>query len=400
MSHRKTTFALIATLAALFAPSATADTLFTSTNRTTPVALGTTASVLSSTVTSTGTLGGSETSNSCTSSTLTFALDQNNGAAISGTFTSGDFTGCVLPVSGTFPWRFTVRGSGVASGSSTVFTTATWDDVTLTVQGLTTTDTFADAFGSPPSNGLYVRQTTASGTGICFVLADAPIGTPILTNGKMNATYCLEGTPSTAWTIGPTLTPPPVTRSYLRADPVGTTLPGGSTVSYRASDPTTLTTAAGTITCGSATVDIVAGASGGTGVIGALNGLGLASCTDTIPSLTFTACTRTASPATSVFFNANTATGGTQTLSSLVLRCPVDEAPSFACYFGATSLIGTVANTPSSTTYNNAPIAHTVPAGATDDLGTSICGTTGTFSTRLTGLTQVSTGTTVTLRQS
>lgn len=397
MSLRRTIFTLIAVLAGALAPTASADTLFTSIDRTTPVALGTTASVFSPTFSATVTAGGTPMSNACTSSTLTFAVGENGGAGFAGTFTSGTFSGCNQPVVGTFPWRFTVRGTGATSGGNTVFTTSTWEDVAMTIQGVPFGGDFTDASGSPPDNGVYVKQTTSTGTGICFVLANVP--TPVLT-GTLNGTFCLEGTPSTTWTIGSTLTPPPLTRSYLRADPAGNTLTGASTLAYAGSDPTTLTSTSGSVTCASTTVDALVGPSGGTGVLGVLNALTLASCTDTLPGVTVTTCARTSTPSTTLTFNADTATGGTQILRNLVVKCSISGGGTFGCYYGGAAFAGTVTNTPNATTYNNVPVLHTVPAGVTDDLGAGICGNGGTFSAKLTGLTQVTTGTALTLRQS
>lgn len=399
MLNRRTGFALIATLAGLVVSSqASADTLYTTPAHTASVAVGATANVLSGTWSLTGSLSGTSFTDDCVSSTLTLQVAQNSGTLVAATVVSGSFsTPCSTAApSGDFPWTVTVGGSAATSGSDQVWANTTWDDVSMNAVS-TLTGTFGDASGSPPANGAYTRQPSTTGAPLCFVLADAGTLQGVFTNVTLDTTYCVEGGAATAWSLAP----PPVvpTRSYLRADPVGNTLTGVSTLSYRAGDATTLTNGVGTITCGGAAMDLLVGPSGGTGVTGSLNALSLSSCTDTIPLFSVTSCTRTASPTTAVLFNANTATGGTQTLSNLLIRCPVDEA-ALACYYGATSISGTVANTPATTTYNNASITHTVPAGVTDDLGASFCGTNATFSAKLTGLTQTTTGTPLTLKQS
>jgi hypothetical protein len=366
---------------------ATADTLFASPARTTPVAVGTTANVLSGTLTSTGTLGGVEVSNDCTSSTLSFSIVQNDAAAIVGTVTSGTFSGCDAAVTGNFPWRFTLRGGGVASGANTVFTTSTWDDVSMTVQSLTSVADLPDAAGSPPTNGVYVLQTTATGTGICLVWSDAPVPGPFLTNGKMNTTYCLEGAPATTWSIGPTLT------SFLRADPAGTTVPSGATVSNKAGS-SIIMLGTGNVICQGAW-GFTAGAGGGAVITGALDSVAMTGCFDTVPGITVTACARFPAGTSPVSFQSSTATGGSVTVTAIYLRCALTGTTN-GCYYNSSTLTGTLSNASASLGLGGGA-THQAPVGVTDDTGTQ-CGSFGTFTSGLSDLT--SAGTTVTLTQS
>jgi hypothetical protein len=191
----------------LGAAEAPADALFTSTNHTTRVSVGTTASIAAGTVTA---KTGSTVINHCTGSTLDLTLEENTTSQVSGTLTSGTFTGCKTSAAGDFPWRFTVRGSGVASGTSTVFTNTTWEDVSATLWGVSPGNgTLTDATGLPPTNGIYVREAAGSGSSICFVLNDAgTLSGPLLSDGKIDATYCMEGSGATAWSLGATALPP------------------------------------------------------------------------------------------------------------------------------------------------------------------------------------------------
>jgi len=189
---------------------ASADTLFTGAGHTARVSVGAIASLASGTLTA---KTGSTIVNDCAASTLDLQIEQNTTSLVSGTLTSGTFTGCSLPTSGVFPWRFTVRGSGVTSGTSTVFTNATWDDVSATLWGATPgSGTLSGATGSPPANGVYVREGVGSGSSICFVLSNAgTLSGPLLSNGRIDATYCLEGAAATGWSLGTTVTSSPTT---------------------------------------------------------------------------------------------------------------------------------------------------------------------------------------------
>jgi hypothetical protein len=190
--------------------NASADTLFTSANHTTPVPAGTTASIASGIFTATGTSMGLEAHNQCSSSTLDLRIEQNNAAGVIGTFTNGSFSGCLLPPTGDFPWAFTVNGTGAVSGANTVFVNTVWHGLYFTgLPGAFAAGTLTGATGSPPANGVYVRQATSTGASICFELANAgTVSGPLLSDGRINATYCLEGSTATAWSLGATALPP------------------------------------------------------------------------------------------------------------------------------------------------------------------------------------------------
>jgi hypothetical protein len=205
---------LVAVALSLGAAGASADTLFTTASHTAPVSVGATASILSGTFTATGTSLGNPAHNQCTSSTLDLEIARNDGAGLVGTFTAGSFSGCILTPTGDFPWTFTVAGSGVVSGTSTVYADTTWHDLSFTGAAVSATGTLTGATGSPPADGVYARQLTSSGASICFVLDNAgTVAGPLLSEGRIHATYCLEGSGPNAWSLGSTAVPPlpPVT---------------------------------------------------------------------------------------------------------------------------------------------------------------------------------------------
>jgi hypothetical protein len=146
--------------------------------------------------------------NTCASSTLQLEIEQNNAAILAGTFTGGSFSGCFLSAAGDFPWRFTVRGSGLFSETKSVFSNATWTSVTATLWGVSPgsgTLTDADLGGF---SGASVQEGPNNGSSICFILNNAGTLTgPLLTNGKIDASYCLEGATATGWSLGPTAIP-------------------------------------------------------------------------------------------------------------------------------------------------------------------------------------------------
>lgn len=387
--------ALAATLAA--AP-ASADTLFTNPSRLTAVAPGTIASITSGTVTA---KTGSTPVNACRTSTLSLKVEQNDATAVAGTLTAGVFSNCALSAAGDFPWRFTVRGSGTTTGSTTFYPNATWENVSATLWGVSPGDgTLTDATATPgtaPVDGLYVRQT-ATGSRICFVLNNAgTLSGPLLSDGKIDATYCLEGEAASTWTLGIPPIPPP-TGTGLFVDPANTTVPSSGTVTYRGSTGATVTLAGlGSVQCSSAVSDFTVGGSGGTEVNGALNIFTLTSCTDTVPGLTITSCARVPTTVTLVALRATGPAGGREALSNVYVKCALTGMMQ-SCYYAAPSATGTVTNTPSVTTFSGVGFTHGVPpAGATDDLGAA-CGGNGTLSTTFTDFANAATATTVTLR--
>ena len=252
--------------------------------------------------------------------------------AVAGTLTSGTFTTCAISAAGDFPWRFTVRGTGVASGANTVFTNTTWDDVSATLWGVSPGNgRLTDATGTaPPTNGVYARQTTATGSSICFVLNNAgTLSGPLLTDGKIDATYCVEGGVATTWSFG--TPPPPPPTSFLHIDPAGTT-PVPALVANQ-SGTATLQFAGPQVTCASAIFSAGFGASGGVTIAGGLSGLTLSSCTDTLGSRNIKSCARFAATGSqSLTLRATGSGGGTVQLGGTSLRC-APAGTSTGCYY-------------------------------------------------------------------
>jgi hypothetical protein len=237
------TAAAVAAALGLTGAGASADTatLFTTTSHLTPVAAGTTATVVSGTVRA---IRDGTTVNTCGSSTLSLVLEQNDGDAVAGTFTSGSFSSCSLASAGHFPWRFTLRGTGIQVGSPvrTVFTLVTWNDVTATLWGAGPgTGSLVDSNGSSGANGASVREDAHSGSGICFTLDTAgTLSGPLLTDGAIDANYCLEGATATAWSLARTAVPTGPVTLYTTAGHT-TRVTVGSTARLTGTSTLTLT---------------------------------------------------------------------------------------------------------------------------------------------------------------
>lgn len=185
---------------------ASADTLFTTVSHTTPVSVGTTASVASGTVTA---IRDGAVVNTCASSTLQLEVEKNDATLLAGTFTSGTFSGCFLSAAGDFPWRFTVRSPSYSTLTSTVFKNTTWTDVSATLWGVSPgTGTLTGAVNRPAVNGAFVQEGPNNGSSICFSLNNAgTLSGPLLNDGKIDANYCVEGAAATAWSLAPTAIP-------------------------------------------------------------------------------------------------------------------------------------------------------------------------------------------------
>jgi len=175
--------------------------LYTTPEHVGAVSVGSTATVVSGTVTA---RTGAATVNSCGSSSLVLRIDDNTPSGVVGSIISGTFTNCALSAAGDFPWKVNVSGSGTVSGTSRIFTNASWSSVSATLWGVSPGNgTLTGATGSPPTDGVYVRQVASTGDSLCFVLDNAgTLSGPLLSDGKIDATYCLDGSAS-AWSLAP-----------------------------------------------------------------------------------------------------------------------------------------------------------------------------------------------------
>lgn len=188
------------------ATTAPADTLFTNSDYTARVAVGST-----TTLTATGVTlkSGATTVDTCTSASVTTTLTQNDESALSGALSNGSFNGCTLPIVGDYPWSFGVN-TGTSTRDSrntrTVFSTASWTDVALTYVDLWTDAgggiTFANTgYSGTLSSGTSMSQSAADG-GVCLDLNNAgllsgPSGT-LTVAGAFCATQWSTGTTARA----------------------------------------------------------------------------------------------------------------------------------------------------------------------------------------------------------
>jgi hypothetical protein len=178
-------------MAGIAAGGASGATLFTSSAHVTRVAVGAAASA---TAVAPGwrLTSGTATVNTCTGSALSFDVTQNTDVGVKLTTTGGTFSGCILPLTVTGSWTFTVSGTSAVSGTRT--------------QWAAGIDNLAYDFG----NGLYSAtslspviawQPTAAAAPVCFELNAAGVVTgPLTSAGRIDTTYCLTGT-SALWSL-------------------------------------------------------------------------------------------------------------------------------------------------------------------------------------------------------
>jgi hypothetical protein len=168
----------------------------------------------------------------------------------------------------------------------------------------------------------------------------------------------------------------------VRADPSGTALTAGTSITNGGSDPATLALSGfGEINCTSTTFSATVGASGGASVTGTLDALTFTSCTDTLPVITISSCHLANAGVPTVHITA-IAGGGTVVLNNTFVRCILAGSTS-ACYYQASTASGTAQNANSALSYTGVAVTHSAPAGRTDDLG-GVCGNSGSFNATLT----------------
>jgi hypothetical protein len=191
------TFAVtVATSAAVLgigAGSSMAATLYTTKAHTTAVKVGTTATGASGTV---SLYSGSTKVNSCTSSKLKLKLTQNSGGTVAAEITGGSFSGCKLATTINAPWSpgLKITGSGVVSGTNTVFSAAV-DNVSVKFAGGT--------YSGNLTTNLDAQQSTTKGAPVTLKLTQAGTLTgPLTSDGTVVATYKLTGTGPAKWSLG------------------------------------------------------------------------------------------------------------------------------------------------------------------------------------------------------
>ena len=172
-----------------------------------------------------------------------------------------------------------------------------------------------------------------------------------------------------------------------------TPLTGNTTIRNTTADPAVLETGAGTITCNQTFFDADVNTNSGTpSVTGTLTSLTFTSCTDTLLAVNFSSCTLASASMPTVHI-VGTATGGVITLSHTIVRCATGIT--VGCYFTSVNITGAATNVPSSIDFT-ANATAVLPPGVTDAVVPGNCGSTGTFSVKLTHIVS-STNATVTI---
>jgi hypothetical protein len=173
-----------AAMGTIGAASSMAATLYTTKAHTTPVAVGTTAVGKSGVV---SLFSGKTKVNSCKSSSLNLKVTTNSGGTVAAQITGGTFTNCSLAttVTGT-PWSpgLQVTGSGVVTGTKTVFSSTSVSGVNVQFAGGTYT-------GNLTTN-ITASEPTGAGAPLSLVLKKSGTLTgPLTSDGVVTATYKL-----------------------------------------------------------------------------------------------------------------------------------------------------------------------------------------------------------------
>jgi hypothetical protein len=173
------TITLLATTAALAAGitgAASAATLYTTSAHTTPVAVGTTFTILSTNYANYAAPYGLIAV--CGGSQLFFTVAQNSGGVFKASVTGGALTGCSngwtsVPSGGTLQ----ISGSAITVGTRKAWlaTTLTHQQIYSSMGHLSTyAANFTSATGNPPVNGIWAEQPTTGGAPLSIMLNNAP----------------------------------------------------------------------------------------------------------------------------------------------------------------------------------------------------------------------------------
>jgi hypothetical protein len=184
----------------------------------------------------------------------------------------------------------------------------------------------------------------------------------------------------------------------LRFDPGNVAAPTNTIrITNTSSAPSVLTTGIGSITCNSTSFTADINNNHATILTGTLTQLTFTTCSDTIPLVTILSCHRHASPLGGVSIHAN-ASGSTQTLTDIIVRCGIAPNGAVGCYFTAASAAGTSSNANSTLSFPGvSAVAITSPT--TDAFAADGCGGTGTFSATLRHIVEEGTNRTITVTQ-
>lgn len=194
----------LAALLGLGVATASADTLFTNSDYTTRVTVGSSTTATAGTVTL---KTGSTVVDKCTSASFSVTLTQNDDTAVTGSLSNGSFNGCNLPLIGDYPWSFSVNGTATHDGGNTrtLYSSASWGDIALTYVDLWSdaggTITFANTgYGGTLSSGVDVSQSAGDGGPICLDLDNAGALTGSSGTLTLSGAFCTAGT----WSLGAT----------------------------------------------------------------------------------------------------------------------------------------------------------------------------------------------------
>jgi hypothetical protein len=173
--------------------------------------------------------------------------------------------------------------------------------------------------------------------------------------------------------------------SYFHAGTAsGNVLAAGTGIGAHASNWVTISMDAGTLQCFSSDFYANVGASGGALSISvSFSSWNFRTCTDTLPIITIDRCDMVQPKATATA-SAYSSSGGAFTVNNAYFRCSISAPPQLpgkACYYHLMTASGTYYNSVPGITFPPTSIDRQRPSGATGDLGSSVCGNYGSFTT-------------------
>jgi hypothetical protein len=191
MRRTITLLATTAALAAAITGSASAATLYTTSAHTTPVAVGTQFTILSTNYANYAAPYGLIAV--CGGSQLYFTVAQNSGGVFKASVTGGALTSCSngwgsVPAGGTLQ----ISGSAITVGTRKAWlaTTLTGSQTMSGSPSHTYAANFTSATGNPPVNGIWTEQPTTGGTPLSIMLNNAPsLTSPGQLTMNVSATY-------------------------------------------------------------------------------------------------------------------------------------------------------------------------------------------------------------------
>jgi hypothetical protein len=187
--------------------------------------------------------------------------------------------------------------------------------------------------------------------------------------------------------------PAAATTTTVRVDPSNASLGAGSIVTWGSTTyPATLLVATtGNVRCTKAGMSVTLGSKDVPYQTATLTSFTLENCTDTLPFIDFASCSLAMPFAPTVHLQANGSTGGSVSTTPTI-KCTLTGPSGVGCYYHFTSMPGTFTNSDGTLSYSGANFSYGSIFGPSDGVVEAECGSSGTFSAKLTPATATQDG--------